>query len=83
MTNREFWQLKVGDFVADKMRERLMEVTKRTVEDEVIGMIISKKSTREIKNGRKYVQLTLIDMHGNTWYYDSTRKSNYKHLEKI
>lgn len=41
MTNKEFCQLKVGDFIVDEMRERLMEVVKRTVEDEVVGMIIS------------------------------------------
>ena len=83
MTNKEFWQLKVGDFIVDEMRERLMEVVKRTVEDEVVGMIISKNSTQDIKNGRKYVQLTLEDMRGNTWYYDSTRKDNLEHLRKI
>lgn len=83
MTNKEFWQLKVGDFVADEMRERLMEVVKRTVEDEVIGIVISKTTTQDIKNGRKYVQLTMEDMRGNTWYYDSTRRDIIKHLRKI
>lgn len=83
MTNKEFWQLKVGEFVADEMRERLMEVVKRTVEDDIIGIVISKNTTQDIKNGRKYVQLTLEDMHGNTWYYDNTRKSNIEHLRKI
>ena len=83
MTNKEFCQLKVGDFIVDEMRERLMEVVKRTVEDEVVGMIISQNSTQDIKNGRKYVQLTLEDMRGNTWYYDSTRKDNLIHLRRI
>ena len=82
MTNKEFWQLKIGDFIIDELRERLMMITKRTVENEVVGIIITKKSTTDILNGRKYVQLTLEDNHGNTYYYDSTRY-DLKHLKKL
>ena len=83
MTNREFWQLKKDDLIRDTMRDRDMRIIKREVLDEVVGMIISKYHTQDIKNGRKYVQLTCVDQKGNTWYYDSTRKDNIDHLHKL
>ena len=83
MTNQEFWRLKTGDFIIDELRERLLMITKRTVEDEVVGMIISKKQTIDIKNGRKYVQLETEDNRGNKFYYDSTRIDNLKYLRKV
>lgn len=83
MINKDFWKLKTGDWIYDEMRNRLMQVVKRTVENEVIGMIISKNTTTDILNGRKYVQLTLKDPKGNTFYYDSTRPDIMKYLKKI
>lgn len=84
MTNKEFWQLKRGDVIIDEMRDRTMKIIKRTVENEVVGMIISKKTTIDILNGRKYVQLTLKDMQqNNTYYYDSTRPDKLKYLKKV
>lgn len=82
MTRQEFWKLKVGDFVIDDLRKRLMKITKRTFENEVVGLIISKTHTEKIQNGRKYVQLTLEDMHGNTFYYDSNRY-DLKYLRRL
>ena len=83
MTNREFWQLKKGDLIRDSMRDRNMRITKREVLDEVVAMIISKHHTQDIKNGRKYVQLTCVDQKGNTWYYDSTRIDTFPYLQKL
>ena len=83
MTNKEFWKLKTGDFIIDTLRERLLEITKRTVEDEVIGIYITKNSTTDILNGKKYVQLTTEDIKGNIFYYDSMNKLNVKYLIKI
>ena len=83
MTYKEFWQLKTGDIFKDNYRERLLIITKREVLDEVVGMIISKSSTTDIYNGRKYVQLYCEDFRGNKFYYDSLRTDLLKYYEKV
>ena len=84
MTNKEFWKLKVGDVIIDQLRERTMRVVKRSVEDQICGMIISKKATIDIKNGKKYVQLTLREVNYKTYYfYNSTMRFNMQFLQKV
>ena len=83
MTNKEFWQLKKGDIFKDNYRERLLIITKREVLDDVAGMIITKHTTTDIYNGRKYVQLYCEDFRGNKFYYDSHRTDLLKYYEKV
>ena len=83
MTNKEFWQLRVGDCFKDNFRERLLIITKREVMDEVSGMLISKRKTIDFYSGRKYVQLYCEDFRGNKFYYDSTRSDKIRYLEKV
>ncbi len=83
MTNRDFWKLKVGDSVYDGYSNRLVTVVKREVLDEVSGFVMSRSSCRDIKTGYKYVQLTVKEDDGRTWYYDSTRKDRVSKLEVI
>ena len=83
MTNQEFWKLKTGDTIYDTMRDRLLTITKRTVENEILGFVISKTKDHFIYSNKKYVQLTVSCDNGFTYYYDSTRKDCVSRLIKI
>ena len=83
MNNQEFWKLKTGDTIYDTMRDRLCTITKRTVENEILGFVISKRTDRFIYSNKKYVQLTVTSENGFTYYYDSTRKDTVSRLIKI
>ena len=83
VTNKEFWQLKTGDVIYDTMRDRVCTIKKRTVENEILGFVISKKKDKFIYSDKKYVQLTVTCNNGFTYYYDSTRKDCVSRLVKI
>ncbi len=83
MTNRDFWKLKVGDSVYDGYSNCLVTVVKREVCDEVCGFVMSQRSCRDLKTGQKYVQLTVKEDDGRTWFYDSMNRIRVSKLQLV
>ena len=90
MTVKEFWHLKIGTIVENRIGEMTFwkgKLVKRELIDECYGMIITKKDTIDLKTGRKLLQCTFEEITKSSRkyfrYVDSSRTDQLKHIHII
>lgn len=85
MTVSEFWHLKYGtvvEYVSSAPGWGWQGVVvHREVHDDVCGFVMtSRGKTRDIKTGRKYLEITFETKHGSHYYVQSDNPQNIKKL---
>ena len=85
MTVSEFWHLKYGtvcEYVCGVPSWGWQgTVVRREVCDEVCGFFMTDKETRDIKTGRKYLEITFETENGSRYYMQSDNREKIKKLK--